>query len=544
MNEESKVDENVKENSEGVNIIKSKTVNKIKSDEYLCQRKHKHKRKRKRHHENEKRNDRIKRQKTDTENKENDNTDTSEDKYCKRKSKSEYEVSDNNIMKECFVSVKKISDNKTPSLEENRDSFPGELPLMTDILTKELELVNRKLEINQMELNQTKPKKINFNEYMKKKEEHVMKTNSETVKKENGKLVNLIRGDNGIWRRHAIPADKQLIATKLNIDLNKEKEDKITRDIDNENVHINSVPNRCELSMGLFQSELFYDPEGKVEINEDLLREDKSEEIKADLRSSREDTPLMDELDDCLEKVENRCDIQIETEKYEQNKNETMDIKESKIKIPITDKHETMNIKESKIKIPITDKHETMNEKGSKIKTQIAKEVLTEKDREMQKIAIDLLTTGVMPICPPGRRDWGQNTQYNLPEINFSWPPLNWQKMTPDRKLFAWEYAAMTLEKETEGSVDPEMSRAYLLDKFNYLALPGSAKHVKEREEIGASRTRFYCYQTVREIACGKQVTTALENHIKFLRDIRKTSEDFKLKLRSIDAPLRLNAAD
>jgi hypothetical protein len=116
--------------------------------------------------------------------------------------------------------------------------------------------------------------------------------------------------------------------------------------------------------------------------------------------------------------------------------------------------------------------------------------------------------------------------------------------MTPDRKLFAWEYAAMTLEKETEGLVDPGMSRAYRLDNFNNLALPGSAKHVKKREEIGASRTRFYCYQTVREIASGKQVTTALENHIKFLRDIKKASEDFKLKLRGIDTPLRLNTTD
>jgi hypothetical protein len=83
--------------------------------------------------------------------------------------------------------------------------------------------------------------------------------------------------------------------------------------------------------------------------------------------------------------------------------------------------------------------------------------------------------------------------------------------MTPDRRLFALEYASMTLEKATEGAAEPEMSREYFLEKFNYLALPGSAIGKKsQRPELD-----FIVIKLSEKLPV-----------ISKLRDVRKTSDD------------------
>ncbi|XP_045198590.2 gelsolin-related protein of 125 kDa-like [Mercenaria mercenaria] len=52
--------------------------------------------------------------------------------------------------------------------------------------------------------------------------------------------------------------------------------------------------------------------------------------------------------------------------------------------------------------------------------------------------ARELLSTGVMPLVPPARRDWnGQKMELDIGEKTLEWPPSGWLKMTPDRKLLA-----------------------------------------------------------------------------------------------------------
>ena len=148
----------------------------------------------------------------------------------------------------------------------------------------------------------------------------------------------------------------------------------------------------------------------------------------------------------------------------------------------------------------------------------------------------------MMPFCPPGRRNWEAPNVFTISINGFklSWPPVSWQKMTPDRKLLAWEHAAMSLEEACETTVSHSTSRAYLLDKYNFLALPESAKHRKEESEVASSRARFYVYQVLREVATGRQPSKAEELQIISLEKQRNFTDDFRFKLRSIPVPLRL----
>lgn len=156
--------------------------------------------------------------------------------------------------------------------------------------------------------------------------------------------------------------------------------------------------------------------------------------------------------------------------------------------------------------------------------------------------AIGLLMTGVMPLCPPGRRDWDQAETYKLTlKTIFVWPPNNWRLMSADRKLLAWEFAAMSLERMTQGEIDPATSRTYLLDKYNFLALPGTAKQKKESGEEAVSRVRYYSYQVLREIAGGKKPSIAEVMHLESLEKIWKMNPLDLFHLQDLRVPLRLS---
>jgi hypothetical protein len=88
--------------------------------------------------------------------------------------------------------------------------------------------------------------------------------------------------------------------------------------------------------------------------------------------------------------------------------------------------------------------------------------------------------------------------------------------MTSDRQLLITENMAMTLEGCFYGKVDTEMSRGYLLNKYNYLILPGANYHYKEQNEISATISRYYTYQIMKEIAnCKKPEVLPYDQKIK-----------------------------
>ncbi|KAH3851643.1 hypothetical protein DPMN_094125 [Dreissena polymorpha] len=104
-----------------------------------------------------------------------------------------------------------------------------------------------------------------------------------------------------------------------------------------------------------------------------------------------------------------------------------------------------------------------------------------------------------MPLFPPGRRDWTLATPVALPVTGplSTWPPANWQQMSPEDKLMAWEATAYTLGV----SFSFPISRNYLLDAFQCLALPGSRNPSINTHE---AQMRHFNYMTLRNIAVEK----------------------------------------
>ena len=114
--------------------------------------------------------------------------------------------------------------------------------------------------------------------------------------------------------------------------------------------------------------------------------------------------------------------------------------------------------------------------------------------------ARELLSWGIMPLVPPARRNWDADEVVDLSgrRTSLKWPPRGWRTYTADRKLQVFEYASAMLDADMSGF--PVTNRADILDKFNFLALPGSAR------PAATSKTgmRLGNYQQLRAIAVGK----------------------------------------
>ena len=82
----------------------------------------------------------------------------------------------------------------------------------------------------------------------------------------------------------------------------------------------------------------------------------------------------------------------------------------------------------------------------------------------------------------------------------FTWPRAGWQAMDPERKLLAVEFAAMSIEFKLTGSF-PMLTRGILLDIYNFLILPGSAKIKRNESESRQHKSRIYNHQELRRIA-------------------------------------------
>ena len=87
----------------------------------------------------------------------------------------------------------------------------------------------------------------------------------------------------------------------------------------------------------------------------------------------------------------------------------------------------------------------------------------------------DLLSWGGMPLVPPARRNWDQDEVVTLQgrQTSLKWPPRGWRTFTAERKLQCFEHTSALLDSDLSGF--PVSSKKDLLDRYNFLALHGSA---------------------------------------------------------------------
>ena len=117
------------------------------------------------------------------------------------------------------------------------------------------------------------------------------------------------------------------------------------------------------------------------------------------------------------------------------------------------------------------------------------------------KQAKDILTMGCMPAVPSARREWAETTvKFSIGDTQIEWPPKNWKEMNSDKKLHAWEFVSTQLEFLLTGSF-PTMERIDLLDKYNFLALPGTKEQKLRDKDNFLRKARYYNYECIREAA-------------------------------------------
>jgi hypothetical protein len=86
-----------------------------------------------------------------------------------------------------------------------------------------------------------------------------------------------------------------------------------------------------------------------------------------------------------------------------------------------------------------------------------------------------LLRTGVMPMIPLARRKWrtiATSIEIGTPR-SIVWPPENWEELSADDRLTAWQFATMSLEYNL--GVKSVTNKSDLLHKYAMLDLPGTS---------------------------------------------------------------------
>ena len=103
--------------------------------------------------------------------------------------------------------------------------------------------------------------------------------------------------------------------------------------------------------------------------------------------------------------------------------------------------------------------------------------------------------------------------------------------------------AAYKLAEATRDSTTViPMSRSDLLDRFNFLALPGTAGHHITKATRDAACTGFYMYEKLRQAASAETDQPELDSWLKIIEcgtQMREVTEDSILR-QIEDIPLRL----
>ncbi|KAJ8308634.1 hypothetical protein KUTeg_013508 [Tegillarca granosa] len=122
--------------------------------------------------------------------------------------------------------------------------------------------------------------------------------------------------------------------------------------------------------------------------------------------------------------------------------------------------------------------------------------------------------------------------------------------MDADRKLLAWEFASMTIENSKCSDSMIVNNRVDLLDKYNFLALPGTRKIRKSKQNGNnlMDKSRIYTYQTIRNIALSSKPNGM---DIKYLEIIEQgcrkrdqTTDNLIAKVDAAKIALRLDTMD
>ena len=123
--------------------------------------------------------------------------------------------------------------------------------------------------------------------------------------------------------------------------------------------------------------------------------------------------------------------------------------------------------------------------------------------RSLKERAESLLRTGVMPLFPPARREWTNMQPVKIcTDPIMVWPPENWEELSADSRLTAWQFTAMALEFR-EG-VRLITNQQDVLDKYAMLALPGtSLTTCITTPRNGTTQVRLFNYNLVKDIYHG-----------------------------------------
>ncbi|KAK3606663.1 hypothetical protein CHS0354_021186 [Potamilus streckersoni] len=152
--------------------------------------------------------------------------------------------------------------------------------------------------------------------------------------------------------------------------------------------------------------------------------------------------------------------------------------------------------------------------------------------------AASLLEWGCMPLFPPARREWQEDTAIQIPigSSVLPWPPKGWKRMNSDQKLLQWKYASMLIENSIEKPLPLSLNRGVLLDKFNMLALPGTSVPMTTEQDLIYRKASYYNYEILRSVAIGNSFMedSTVERILKLYEasaDRRETSTNFLINL-------------
>ena len=136
----------------------------------------------------------------------------------------------------------------------------------------------------------------------------------------------------------------------------------------------------------------------------------------------------------------------------------------------------------------------------------------------------DLLSWGGMPLVPPARRNWDQDEVVTLQcrQTSLKWLPHGWRTFTAERKLQCFEHASALLDFDLSGF--PISSKKDLLDRNNFLALPGSAP----RQQTAKSGRRHGNSTQLRDIATEK------DSDMRILKMFANAARDREVELDSM----------
>lgn len=139
----------------------------------------------------------------------------------------------------------------------------------------------------------------------------------------------------------------------------------------------------------------------------------------------------------------------------------------------------------------------------------------TPRDQPLQH-ARQLLGWGIMPLIPPSRRNWDTDEAVTLcgRTNSIKWPPRGWRTFTAERRLQVFEFAAGLLDADMSGF--PVTPKSDILDKYNFLGLPGSLASSPSAK----SAMRYANYNQLRAIALGE------EKDLRMLRMFGNASHD------------------